>query len=139
MLLFRSREVVPDRIRKSLGAEETFMTDLCNGEELEKKLREIAIEVWRRIFKRNFYGRTITLKVKYADFREVSKRRTLLKPIENFNTFWSVAQGLLGAVEFSEQKKIRLMGLVISNTRELDEPVYRQLLLDFDDNEAEEL
>jgi DNA polymerase-4 len=43
-------------------------------------------EVWRRASKRDFYGRTVTLKVKYADFKEASKRRTIPKPIEDFYT-----------------------------------------------------
>ena len=127
-----NREVIPDRIRKSLGAEETFVTDLDNRAELEEKLREIADEVWRRISECDFFGRTITLKVKYADFREVSKRRTFSKPIEDFYVFWRVALGLLGAVEFSEEKKIRLMGIVISNTSERGETEYLQSQLDFD-------
>jgi DNA polymerase-4 len=133
-----NREVVPDRIRKSLGAEETFMTDIGNAAELEDKLREIADEAWRRASKQDFYGRTVTIKVKYADFREASKRRTLSKPIEEFYTFWTVAQDLLGAVEFSKQKKVRLMGLSVSGARETNEMEDRQLKLDFWEDEAEE-
>jgi DNA polymerase-4 len=71
-----SREVVPDRMRKSLGAEETFLTDLDDKTELEEKLRDIADEVWRRTSRQDFYGRTVTLKIKYADFWEASKRHT---------------------------------------------------------------
>ena len=130
-----NREVIPDMIRKSLGAEETFMTDLDNKAELEEKLREIANEVWRRTSKREFYGRTctVTLKIKYADFKEVSRRRTLSKPVEDFYTFWGVAVDLLTAVEIGKQKKIRLAGLTVSNTREADETEDRQLELFGDD------
>jgi DNA polymerase-4 len=135
-----NREVVSDSIRKSLGAEETFMTDICNMTDLEERLREIADEVWRRLSKREFYGRTVTLKIKYADFKEASKRRTLSRPVEDFYTFWSVALDLLAAVEFGEQKKIRLMGLAVSNARETSEMEDRQLKLDFGpDDEAEEV
>jgi DNA polymerase-4 len=116
-----NREVVPDRIRKSLGAEETFMTDLDNRIELEEKLREVADEVWRRASKRDFYGRTVTLKIKYADFREVSKRRTFSRPIKDFYTFWNVGIDLLGTVEFGQQKRTRLPGLSVSNVKETDE------------------
>jgi len=127
-------EVVPDRIRKSLGAEETFVTDIDNKTELEERLREIADEVWRRASKRELYGRTVTLKVKYADFREVSKRRTLSKPVEDSYTFWSVALDLLAAVELDKQQKqqkIRLMGLAVSNASETVGMGNRQLKLDF--------
>jgi DNA polymerase-4 len=133
------REVVPDRIRKSLGAEETFMTDLYDGTELEEKLRKVADEVWRRVSKREFYGRTVTLKVKYADFKEVSKRRTFSKPIEDFYTFWSTGVDLLGTVEFGKEKRIRLIGLSVSNARETNETEDRQLKLDFGEDEAEEV
>jgi len=135
-------EVIPDRIQKSLGTEETFMTDLDNKTELEEKLREIADEVWRRTSKHEFYGRTVTLKIKYADFSEASKRRTHSKPVEDFYTFWNVALDLLAAVEFEKQKKrqkIRLMGLAVSNTRETNEMEDRQLKLDFGEDEAEEI
>jgi len=100
---------------------------------LEERLREIADEVWRRLSKREFYGRTVTLKIKYADFKEASKRRTLSRPVEDFYTFWSVALDLLTFVEFGEQKRIRLMGLAVSNARETNEMEDRQLKLDFGD------
>ena len=135
-----NREVVPDSIRKSLGAEETFMTDLDSKAELEEKLRAIADEVWRRATKEEFYGRTVTLKIKYADFREVSKRRTLSTPVEDFFTFWSVALDLLAVVEYGKQKrqnKIRLMGLAVSNAREADEMEDRQLKLDFGEDKLD--
>ena len=131
------REVVPDRIRKSLGAEETFLTDLDDKAELEGKLREIADEVWRRASGREFYGCTLTLKIKYSDFKETSKRRTLSAPIEDFRTFWAVALDLLGAAEAGQnQKKIRLMGLSVSNAREADEMEYRQLRFDFGERDG---
>jgi DNA polymerase-4 len=80
----------------------------------------------------------VTLKIKYADFREVSKRRTLSRPIEYFYTFWSVAVDLLSTVEFGSQKRIRLIGLSVSNARETDGIEDRQLKLDFGEDEAEE-
>jgi len=127
------REVTPNRLRKSLGAEETFMTDLDNKTALEEKLREIANEVWRRTSRREFYGRTVTLKIKYADFTEASKRKTLSKPIEDFYTFWNVALDLLAVVEFGKRskQKIRLMGLAVSNATDMNEMENRQLKLDF--------
>jgi DNA polymerase-4 len=134
-----NREVVPDRVRKSLGAEETFMADLGDKDELREKLREIACEVWRRTSRQNFYGRTVTLKAKYADFQEVSKRRTISNPIEDFYTFWSVTSGLLSGVAFSEERKIRLIGLYISNARETDETESRQLKLNFGEDSADDL
>jgi DNA polymerase-4 len=133
------REVIPDRVRKSLGAEETFMIDLYDKMELQEKLREIASEVWRRTSKQDFYGRTVTLKVKYADFKEVSKRKTFSRPIEDFYTLWSVGVDLLDTVEYGKEKRSRLMGLSVSNARETDGMEDRQLRLDFGEDEAEEI
>ena len=130
-------EVIPDRERKSLGAEETFMSDIGNKPELEERLRGIADEVWQRTSKREFYGRTVTLKVKYADFTEVSKRRTLTRPIEDFNILWDISLDLLAAVEFSQNKRIRLLGLYISNIMETNESEDRQLKLNFGEDETE--
>jgi DNA polymerase-4 len=134
-----NREVIPDRVRKSLGAEETFMTDLYDSMELKERLREIASEVWRRTSKRDFYGRTVTLKIKYADFKEVSKRKTFSRPVEDFYTLWSMGVDLLDTVEFGKQKRIRLMGLSVSNARETDGMEDRQLRLDFGEDNAEEI
>jgi DNA polymerase-4 len=133
------REVNPGRIRKSLGAEETFLTDIGRKAELEEKLRGIADEVWRRTVKRDFYGRTVTLKIKYADFREASKRHTCSRPIGKFYTFWNAALNLLDAAEFDEHRKIRLMGLYISNAAEAYGMKYRQTELDFGEDEAGEI
>lgn len=128
------REVEASRVRKSLGAEHTFMTDLSDETTLREKLRAIARELWERLSRHTFTGRTVTLKVKYADFRETSKRKTLSKSIKKFDAFWSVSQELLSAVDFGETRRIRLMGLTVSNAEELDGAEYRQLKLDFGDD-----
>jgi DNA polymerase-4 len=130
-----NREVVPNRIRKSLGAENTFLTDIDNGSELEEQCRKIADEVWSRLSKGNFTGRTVTLRVKYADFRELSRRRTLPYPIEDMGTLWEVALELLTLVEFGEDAKIRLLGLAVSNADGEHDADDRQLRLDFGDDE----
>jgi DNA polymerase-4 len=127
------REVEASRTRKSLGAENTFMTDICDEAELRDMLRHIAREVWERLSRHYFAGRTVTLKIKYADFRETSKRKTLPKSIKKFDVFWSVSVELLRAVDFGENKKIRLMGLSVSNAEDADGAEYRQLELDFGD------
>jgi DNA polymerase-4 len=127
------RKVEASRIRKSLGAENTFMIDLCDEAELKEKLRSIAKEVWERLSRHTFTGRTVTLKIKYADFRETSKRKTLAKSIKKFDTFWAVSQELLTSVDFGENEKIRLMGLTVGNAEETDSTGYRQLELDLGD------
>ena len=148
------REVTPERIRKSLGAESTFEKDLDDALELQEKLLEIAKEVWERLERRYFAGRTITLKLKYADFREISRRKTLPEATRKFETFWAVAKELLAAAHpwhgtgwqywqngqdtqsIQNTRKIRLMGLSVSNAYEGGGMKYRQTLLDFGDEEA---
>lgn len=109
------RMVTPNRERKSIGAENTFDTDLYLYTDLVSCLYTIAQKVWQRINDKSFYGRTITLKIKYADFEIITRSKTLLNRITLFDIFWQVAQELLLQIDTSH-KKIRLMGLTISNT-----------------------
>jgi DNA polymerase-4 len=132
-----NREVLPSRARKSIGAENTFPEDLDDREELQKRLHEIAQKVWHRLSARYFAGRTVTLKIKYADFRERSKRRTLPVTVKKFDVLWIVAKELLDAVRFDSENKIRLIGLTVSNAESDGAARYRQLTLDFGDEEDE--
>lgn len=124
------RRVVPDRVRKSVGAENTFANDLDDTDELLLQLREIADEVWRRISKRDFYGRTITLKVKYADFKQITRSRTLVGFVDDFDVFWEVARELFAGIDISEMP-VRLIGLTISNIQDIEQPDDLQLKFDF--------
>ncbi|GHV01350.1 DNA polymerase IV 2 [Bacteroidia bacterium] len=126
------RPVEPERIRKSIGAENTYMHDIGEGEELAAKLREVADEVWRRASKRDFYGRTVTLKIKYSDFEQITRSRTMTGFINEFGMFWQAAQELLDAVELGD-RKVRLMGLTVSNAQHIEQPEAYQLELEFGD------
>lgn len=125
------RRVTPDRIRKSIGAENTFLVDLDDMGELQSQLRIIAEEVWRRVSKRDFYGRTVTLKIKYADFTQITRSKTLAGFVNDFDLFWSTGKELLSIIDTSE-KKIRLMGLTISNIHDIEQPENLQLRLEFE-------
>jgi DNA polymerase-4 len=128
-----NREVVAERVRKSIGAEITFTADISDRDEVLSELRSIAQDVWTRLSKRDFSGRTVTLKVKYADFRETSKRRTISVPFRKFGEFWMAAKDLLGAVNFDTGHRVRLMGLTVSNAESDSTNGYRQRTLDFGD------
>lgn len=125
------RRVTPDRIRKSIGAENTFMTDVSDREELARLLNETAEEVWKRTSKRNFYGRTVTLKIKYADFEQITRSRTMMNFITDFSVFRDAGMDLLRGVDTSI-KSVRLMGLTVSNIYETERPESYQLEFDFD-------
>ena len=126
-----NREVVPDRIRKSVGSENTFMTDLDDPEEVAANLTAIAEETWRRAARREFYGRTVTLKVKFADFEQITRSRTVGGFVTDYDSFRAIAGELLSGVDFS-RGKVRLLGLSISNSADVEQPQYgHQLEFDF--------
>ncbi|MCC8199218.1 MAG: DNA polymerase IV [Tannerellaceae bacterium] len=130
-----NRLVTPDHTRKSLGAENTFLTDLSTLPELREELKEIAETVWKRIKEKNFQGRTVTLKVKYADFEQITRSKTLLDVITEYELFYRISIELLEQIDFTT-KPIRLIGLTISNPKETTTASdYIQLELDFRDPE----
>jgi DNA polymerase-4 len=115
------REVNPNRIRKSVGAENTFDTDLVISTKMTIELYHIARRTWERIEEKQFYGRTITLKIKYTDFETITRNKTLPAPIHDFHLFWNTAKEMLRHIDTS-QKKVRLMGLSISHHDENPPP-----------------
>lgn len=108
------RPVVANRIRKSIGSETTFARDIGDRAELSAILGGIAEEVWQRASRLNMPGRTVTLKIKYADFEEISRRKTLVGSVDTFEIFLNVSNELLDMIDIS-RKKIRLMGVTMSN------------------------
>ncbi len=125
------RIVNPNRIRKSVGAENTFDRDIDSYEELGFELRAIAEDVISRISKSSFAGRTITLKAKYANFKIITRSRTLPEAVGSFDTLYNVGLELLNEIDISD--KIRLLGLSIKNTdiHNWGEPI--QLRINFED------
>jgi len=111
------RPVEADRIRKSIGAENTFDEDLELSMRLTIELYHIACRVWERIEEADFHGRTITLKVKFTDFDIITRSRTLPGKIKDFKTFLAISKEILQQIDTSE-KKVRLIGLSISNAED---------------------
>ncbi|PJZ57482.1 DNA polymerase IV [Leptospira barantonii] len=121
------REVQSSRERKSLGAETTFEQDKVDREDLLYQLREVAFEVERRLKKRDFAGRTLTLKIKFHDFTQKTRSRTLNDPIFVGTELYQTASELFE--EFFETKNerivaikaIRLLGISLSHPNPMDE------------------
>lgn len=111
------REVHPDRETKSVGAEDTFPYDLVRIEDMEAELDKIAVAVHNRLEKNNLKGRTITLKIKYSDFRQITRNRSLLTPVSDLQTISQIAKELLAATD-TENVRIRLLGITLSNFNE---------------------
>lgn len=108
------REVQPDRERKSVGAEDTFPYDLTSLEEMNEELDKIAIVVHNRMNQSGLMGRTITLKIKYHDFKLATRSQSLTLPVNDSPTLARMAKQLLANSE-PEDKKIRLLGISVSN------------------------
>ncbi len=124
------RPVNPNRIRKSIGAETSFDPDLEGRETIVQKLEAIAQKVQQRSERNGARGRTITLKVKFADYRQITRSRTLLDYVPNEGQILGIAKELLKGVEV-EAQKVRLLGITLSNLdRETDEPTYKQIELE---------
>lgn len=130
-----NREVQSERIRKSLGAEETFHEDLSELNSIEQELNKIAQEVSSRTKKSDFKAKTLTLKVKYADFTIITRSVTVNHYIISSHEMLRIAMELMSRVEDVATKKVRLLGLTLKNpdTEELDCPgMPIQLKIDFE-------
>ncbi|HET8727432.1 MAG TPA: DNA polymerase IV [Alphaproteobacteria bacterium] len=122
------RPVRPDRVRKSVGAETTFFRDLIAFEEMRTELQPILDKVWRHCERAGVRGRTVTLKVKYQDFRQVTRSRSLASPIADRAILEQVSLGLLAAL-FPMPKGVRLLGVALSSLTTEDRNQARQLPL----------
>ena len=127
------RPVQPNRIRKSIGAERTFEQDLDDLPQMHQELVAIAQELQQRLVTRQASGHTLTLKVKYADFQQVTRSRTLGHLIQSSETMIPVVQALLLTTE-AGLRKVRLLGLTVSHLTDKDAPAV-QLLIPFDSSD----
>jgi DNA polymerase-4 len=124
------REVHPHRESKSVGAEDTFPYDLKNPEDMYDELRKIAGIVQNRLRKHNLKGRTVTLKIKYHNFRTITRSLTLTDLVNDFESIYTTAKKLLDGTDLDD-KRIRLLGISISNFRiELINKTFDQLTLE---------
>lgn len=115
------RPVRANRVRKSVGGERTFADDISSGAALRNTLEDIIDIVWDSIERAEARGRTVTLKMKYTDFQNVTRSRSVAQPVSDKGTFAAIARGLLDDA-LPLPLPIRLMGLTLSNLeREGDE------------------
>jgi DNA polymerase-4 len=109
-----NREVRADRIRKSVGAENTFSTDLTEFEQMLSELQPLIDKVWRHCEEKGSRGRTVTLKVKFADFELISRSRTVAGTVGSRSELESTSAELLKAL-FPMKKAVRLLGVSVSS------------------------
>jgi len=108
------RSVNPNRIRKSIGVETSFFEDLGDRPSILTALDDITQELKERLDAKHACGRTLTLKVKYADYHQITRSRTVAAPLRDLLTLRQLAQELLDTTEVN-QKPVRLLGLTVSN------------------------
>ncbi len=124
-----SRPVEPFHERKSVGAEQTFLTDLYKINELEEEMIKISDMLWERVLNAEVKAKTLTIKFKYADFEQHTRSKTISEWFSSKELLISETKILLHSITFI--KGIRLLGLTVSNfiNEESREPV--QLTIDF--------
>lgn len=114
-----NRPVQPHRKAKSVGAEDTFPYDLTLLEEMNEELEKIARLVYDRLSRNKLEGRTITLKIKYHDFKQITRSKSFESGISDLETITNTAKELLQNTD-PESLKIRLLGISLSNFFEVE-------------------
>ncbi len=124
-----NRPVSPKRIRKSIGTEYTFEKDLETVNEIESELYSIEQELIRRITRADRSGRTLTLKIKFSDFQQITRSMTVANELKKPDELQKIWKEILKKTDLSG-KKIRLLGLTVSNLEEENNMEDTQLTLD---------
>lgn len=123
------RDVVTHRERKSVGCEETFGRDI-RGQAIHEALKEVIEELVRRVTRRQFKGKRLTLKVRFPDFTTVTRSTSGTQYLDNANTITELAHRLMNNVTLPSTG-IRLLGLTVSKTDQevKDEYLVQQMRL----------
>ena len=123
------RKVKPERIRKSISAENTFENDLTTRFAIITELYHLEKRVFTEMQELDLTAKTVTLKIRFNDFQTLTRSRTVGKAIDCYNSLQKISRSLINEAPI-EGKGIRLLGIGVSNLQDnsLDEP--RQLELD---------
>ena len=114
------RPVRANRIRKSVGAENTFSTDLSEFDAMAAELEPLIDKVWRHCESAGTRGRTVTLKVKFADFEIITRSRSSPSAVESRDDLAQLAITLLRD-NMPLPKAVRLLGVSLSSLQGEDE------------------
>ena len=114
------RPVRVERASKSVGAERTFDRDYTDRADLVAALDRVAEAAWVRIDRHHVSGRTVTLKLRYTDFRTITRARSFSAPIMDQASFLAAGLSLLDA-QLPVESGIRLLGLTLSGISEIEE------------------
>ncbi len=106
-----SRPVVPDSEAKSLSHETTFPVDVRDRETLRARLLDLTEQVARRLRRHDRLARTVQLKLRFADFRSITRSRTLPEPTDVTAEIWHATEGLFRTALKNETRPVRLIGM----------------------------
>ena len=128
---FDNNPIKTNRIRKSIGAELTFSEDIDDIGAMLLKLEKIAVIVENRMNKISTYGKTLTLKVKYFDFKQITRSKTLKEEVKTKDELFEISKKLFFSHDV-EKRPIRLLGIYLSNlTGKKEKPKILQMDFDF--------
>jgi DNA polymerase-4 len=122
------RPVRPDSPRKSIGTETTFQRDLVRWDDATAALAPLFEKVWAACQRTGLVGRTVTVKVKYADFQQITRSRSSADPIATSAMVERMALDLLRPL-FPAPRGIRLLGVTLSHLDEAASAAGQQLAL----------
>jgi DNA polymerase-4 len=108
------RPVAADRQRRSSGSETTFARDLMWTAEIEAGAQAMADDVWAWCEQANAFGRTVTVKVKFADFRQVTRSRSFPTPVARRDLLRQTSVDLVRTL-LPTAKGVRSIGVTVSN------------------------
>lgn len=111
------RDVIPDEPEKSIGNEETFSEDLDNPEEILRELLRMTEKATARLRERSLFAKTISIKIKFADFSSLTRSKTVPIAIDNTHDTYEVVKALYLALR-NEGARIRLVGVSLSQLQE---------------------
>ena len=137
-----NRPVVTEWVRKSVGCERTYEHDLMTSAAVTIELYHILQELMKRLERTQFQGNTLTLKVKFHDFTQITRSLTLDEALQTKEQLLPLSKQLMQKVDFSS-RPIRLLGLSVGNPHQEEEkePLHRaewvNQYLPFDDVEWE--
>ena len=107
-------QVVPDRVRKSISSENTFLDDLTDESQMLEEIKKISLSVFKSCEKLKTTGKTITLKIKYHDFEQRTRSKTIDHQVESKEELFKLAEELFWIPE-KPYKPVRLLGVGVSN------------------------
>lgn len=124
-------EVQPDRIRKSIAAERTFLKDLSSEDFMLEQLDKIGAELEKRLINSNVKGKTVTVKLKYSDFTMQTRSKTISKFIHLKRDFFPIVRDLI--YQEKPKQSVRLLGITLTklDNEEDSKSVSAQLKFEF--------